>query len=244
MTDMLGGAPSGWDIAPWPRRGRVRRAVATVLRIGPLRWLTAELIPLGCLAIGAAITWVRPDYALAGLIVGAIVAPVFGFLYLYKTLGASVWWVFPLALSAMAVSVFVVVAIPSMLLAHRGQSAEAIADNVTRHSGGGWDCTFTRRDGTPVPGAQLGCDAKTKPGDRVTLILDPQGQILPASAPLRLNPVANPVVGVMSTALLVLVVAAAAANGEHWIRRHPKTWTPYERLVVQRGTAAYLWLRR
>jgi hypothetical protein len=83
--------------------------------------------------------------------IGAIAAPVLGFLYLYKMLGASAWWVFPLALSAMAVSVFMVVAIPSMLLAHRGQSTEAITDSVTRHSGGGWDCTFIRRDGTPIP---------------------------------------------------------------------------------------------
>jgi hypothetical protein len=52
--------------------------VAPVLRIGPLRWLTAELIPLSCLAIGAAITWARPDYALAGLMIGVIAAPVLG----------------------------------------------------------------------------------------------------------------------------------------------------------------------
>lgn len=218
--------------------------MATVLRIGPLRWLTAELIPLGCLAIAAAITWMRPDYTLAGLMIGAIAAPVLGFLYLYKTLGASAWWLLPLALGAVGVCVFGAVAIPSMLLAHRGHPIEAITDNMTKHPSGGWDCTFKRPNGTPLPGTRTGCDAEANPGDRVTLILDSQGQIPPASVPLRANPVANPVVGVASAGLLVLAVAGAAANGEHWIRRHPKTWTLYERLVLQRGTAAHLWLRR
>lgn len=225
MTD----TSSGWD---------------TGLRIRPLRWLTAGLIPLGFLAIAAAITWMRPDYALAGLMVGAIAAPVLGFLYLYKTLGASAWWVLPLALGAMGASVFGAVAIPSMLLAHRGHRIEAIIENRTKHPGGGWDCTFTWPNGAPIPGTQSGCDAKAHPGDRVTLILDPKGQIPPAAVPLRASPVANPVFGVTSAGLLVLSVAGAVANGEHWIRRHPKTWTLYELFMVQRGTAAHLWLRR
>lgn len=220
------------------------RVAAAVLRIGPLRWLIAELIPLSCLGIGATITWLRPDYALAGVMIGVMAAPILGFFYLYKTLGASAWWVLPLALSAMAVSVFGAVAIPGILLADRGQPTEAIIDNVTRHPGGGWDCTFTRRDRTPIPGTQTGCDAKSNSGDRVKLILDPLGQIPPASAPLRANPVADPVVGGTSVSLLILVVAGAVANGEYWTRRHPRTWTLYERLVVQRGTGAHLWLRR
>ncbi|MGB6165063.1 MAG: hypothetical protein WCF33_11560 [Pseudonocardiaceae bacterium] len=239
MADLSGG-----DVGSRPRRATLVRAMAAVLRIGPLRWLTAELIPLGFLAIGAAITWMRPDYAIAGLMVGAIVAPALGFLYLYKTLGASVWWVLPLALGAMGVSLFGAVAIPSTLLAHRGHRIEAITDNVTKHPSGGWDCTFKRSNGTPIPGTETGCDEKANSGDHVTLILDPWGQIPPVSAPLRANPVANPVVGVTSAGLLVLAVAGAAANGEHWIRRHSKTWTLYERLVVQRGNTAHLWLRR
>ncbi|MGH3832289.1 MAG: hypothetical protein ACRDRS_17905 [Pseudonocardiaceae bacterium] len=249
MPDLPGGTPSGWDpfsgdVGPGPRRGPLARAAAPVLRIGPLRWLTAELIPLGCLGIGALITWLRPDYALVGLMIGIMAAPVLGFIYLYKTLGASVWWVLPLVLGTMAVSIFGVVAIPGMLLEHRGHPTEVVVDNVMRQPGGIRDCTFARRDGTPIPDSLRGCDPGTKLGDRTTLVLDPLGQIAPVSAPFHASPVASPVIGVLSVGLLVLVVAGAVANGEYWIRRHPKAWTLYERLMTQRGTAAHLWLRR
>jgi hypothetical protein len=68
----------------------------TILRIPAVRWMTAELVPFGCLAIGFAIAreW-RPVIALGYLIV-LFGTPILTAFYLYKMLGAAIGWAVPL----------------------------------------------------------------------------------------------------------------------------------------------------
>lgn len=73
--------------------GRPDQPGRTVLRIAAIRWLIAELLPFGCLAIGFVIAreW-RPVVAtgFAFAIFGGFVLSIF---YLCKVLGAAVGWV-------------------------------------------------------------------------------------------------------------------------------------------------------
>lgn len=68
----------------------------TVLRVPAVRWMIAELVPFGCLAIGFAIAreW-RPVIAL-GYLIALFGMPVLTAFYLYKVLGAAIGWVVPL----------------------------------------------------------------------------------------------------------------------------------------------------
>lgn len=66
-----------------------------LMRVGPVRWLSAELVPLGFLALGLGLPWAwRPVgwFAVIGLIGG----PSLGFVYLFKMHGASIGWLAPL----------------------------------------------------------------------------------------------------------------------------------------------------
>jgi hypothetical protein len=69
----------------------------TILRVAPLRWLIAELIPFGFLVIGVlpGTAWHR----IAGITVpiSLFVGVPFSFLYLYKVHGTSSGWILPLA---------------------------------------------------------------------------------------------------------------------------------------------------
>jgi hypothetical protein len=58
----------------------------TILRVPAVRWMTAELVPFGCLAIGFAIAreW-RPTIAL-GYLIALFGMPVLTAFYLYKVL--------------------------------------------------------------------------------------------------------------------------------------------------------------
>ena len=68
----------------------------TILRVPAVRWMTAELVPFGCLAIGFAIAreW-RPVIAL-GYLIALFGMPILTAFYLYKILGAAIGWVVPL----------------------------------------------------------------------------------------------------------------------------------------------------
>lgn len=81
-----------------------RRAQRTgaILRIAPVRWLIAELIPFGCLAAGLLVlrAW-HPVVVLGGLLAtfGNFTLCVF---YLYKVLGTALGWLlatFPLIIA-------------------------------------------------------------------------------------------------------------------------------------------------
>jgi hypothetical protein len=68
----------------------------TILRVPAVRWMVAELVPFGCLAIGFAIAreW-RPVIAL-GYLIALFGMPVLTAFYLYKVLCAAIGWVVPL----------------------------------------------------------------------------------------------------------------------------------------------------
>ena len=68
----------------------------TILRVPAVRWMIAELVPFGCLAIGFAIAreW-RPVIAL-GYLIALFGMPILTAFYLYKVLGAAIGWVVPL----------------------------------------------------------------------------------------------------------------------------------------------------
>lgn len=85
------------------RRARPGR---TILRIAPVRWLVAELIPFGCLTVGLLIVraW-HPVIILGGLLAtfGNFTLCVF---YLYKVLGTAAGWLlatFPLIIANVGV---------------------------------------------------------------------------------------------------------------------------------------------
>jgi hypothetical protein len=78
------------------RNTRVPPRQTTILRVAPLRWLIAELIPFGFLAIG-----VLPGTAwhpIAGILIliSLFAGAPFSFIYLFKVHGASAGWVLPI----------------------------------------------------------------------------------------------------------------------------------------------------
>jgi len=84
----------------------------TLLRVPAVRWMTAELVPFACLAIGFAIAreW-RPVIALGYLIV-LFGTPILTAFYLYKVLGSAIGWVvslIPLSIAATWIGEVIVV---------------------------------------------------------------------------------------------------------------------------------------
>ena len=76
----------------------------TILRVPAVRWMIAELVPFGCLAIGFAIAreW-RPVIAL-GYLIALFGMPILTAFYLYKVLGAAIGWIVPLIPLSIATS--------------------------------------------------------------------------------------------------------------------------------------------
>jgi hypothetical protein len=71
---------------------RTARHGPTVLRIAPMRWLVAELIPFACLSLGLTIAreW-RPVMAI-GYLVALFGTYTLSLIYLYKVIGTAVGW--------------------------------------------------------------------------------------------------------------------------------------------------------
>ncbi len=66
-----------------------------LMRIRPVRWMSAELILFSFLALGLALPWAwRPVSWLA--VIGLIGGPSLGFIYLFKMHGVSIGWLVPL----------------------------------------------------------------------------------------------------------------------------------------------------
>src|SRR5215472_2498804 len=80
-----------------PETTAVRREPGrTILRIAPVRWLVAELIPFGCLFGGLGLARLRPVGTPFGVLIALIGGVVFTFYYLYRVLGGASPWVVPL----------------------------------------------------------------------------------------------------------------------------------------------------
>jgi hypothetical protein len=75
---------------------RAEQPAPTFLRHKAIRWLIAELIPFGCLAVGFTIIRAWPPAGFIGFIIVLFGTPTATIFYLYKVLGASVFWIFPL----------------------------------------------------------------------------------------------------------------------------------------------------
>jgi hypothetical protein len=78
----------------------------TVLRIRAVRWLAAELIPFGFLAIGVLIFWRWWPGATLGFLIAVIAGVPLTVLFLYKVLGAAVAWIWPIVLVTLASTSF------------------------------------------------------------------------------------------------------------------------------------------
>ena len=81
---------------------RAEQPGATILRYKAVRWLIAELIPFGCLAVGITIIRAWPPAGFIGFIVVVFGTPTATLFYLYKVLGASYLWIFPLMVLGLA----------------------------------------------------------------------------------------------------------------------------------------------
>ena len=75
---------------------RTERPGPTFLRYKAIRWLIAELIPFGCLVVGITIIRAWPPAGFLGVLIALFGTTTATTFYLYKVLGASAYWVFPL----------------------------------------------------------------------------------------------------------------------------------------------------
>jgi hypothetical protein len=82
--------------------GRAERPGLTFLRIPAIRWLIAELIPFGCLAVGFTIINVWPAGGFLGFAIAVFAGIPATVLYLYKVLGAAIAWVWPIMVLMLA----------------------------------------------------------------------------------------------------------------------------------------------
>jgi len=73
----------------------------TILRIATVRWLTAELIPFGCLAVGFALTRAWEPLGIVGYALAVFGNLALCTIYFYRVIGAAGWWLavlFPLTI--------------------------------------------------------------------------------------------------------------------------------------------------
>jgi hypothetical protein len=86
----------------------------TILRVAPLRWLIAELIPFGFLAIGVlpGAAWhpIAGIFVAISLFASLFVGMPFSFIYLYKVHGTSAGWALPIILVYLCSLVMCVIA--------------------------------------------------------------------------------------------------------------------------------------
>ena len=77
-----------------------------LLSVAVMRWLTAELLALGCLAVGITTAWLwRGPGAPLGFLIALMGGTIFTTYYLYKVLGASAGWAIPLTLLLLAATI-------------------------------------------------------------------------------------------------------------------------------------------
>jgi hypothetical protein len=85
---------------------RPSRIAQGLLSVMVVRWLAAELLALGCLAIGITVAWLwRGPGAPLGFLIALIGGTIFTTYYLYKVLGASAGWAIPLTLLLLAAAI-------------------------------------------------------------------------------------------------------------------------------------------
>jgi hypothetical protein len=163
-------------------RQRPSHIAQALLRVTVVRWLAAELLALGCLAIGITIAWLwRGPGAPLGFLIALIGGTIFTTYYLYKVLGASAGWAIPLTLLLLAATIL----------------GDVVAGNGT--------VTDSAHPGTHL--------------------------VVTSTYWLAL---------IALTGAIALTVAAAAASGEHWTRRHlPRD--RFDAVAGPRASLAGLW---
>ena len=111
---------------------RAEQPGPTFLRYKAIRWLIAELIPFGCLAVGFTIIRAWPPAGFLGVLIAIFGTPTATIFYLYKVLGASALWILPLIVLVLP-SVFVggvIFAGPNFLHNSNGTKVELVVTST------------------------------------------------------------------------------------------------------------------
>lgn len=164
------------------------------------------------LVAGAAVTGVLTGFDTIGTVVGAVVALASAG-YLFSTNAGRVL-VAAVALLGGALALWIPGQTAQAVLAARGESRTVVVTEVHVHRYEGRNfvknsCSVRLLDGTPVPAeAWRSCGADARPGQRITMVFDPEDavppadRILPASAAAAL---AGPAAASLALAALCCV---------------------------------------
>lgn len=187
------------------------------------RVLVAVPESLAGLVPAALIAWLWPEWGLVGFFVSVIATTVLALAavarYLPRRAGIAFAVFAVLFGCAIVASISIPSAIEDALRADRGVRTAAVVTHVrTAGRGGGFECSYDRLDGSPIPD-EGACASHV--GDHAVLLVDRRGQLPLVQASRPDHAAAMTQLTAATTVVLLLVVMTIVVHGERRVGGTP-----------------------